>query len=243
MWPTVQVSGHEIVALRGERTSTARGFGLARTRRRSHVGAMRNKRHALLALALFAAWPLVAQTASKRTPEQMEASYQAHKSDFDYLLGDWEFTADDKEWGKYAGRWSAVKLDDGQILDEYRVLGDKGETYHVTTTLRNYNKFLERWELIGADGGSGLRNFGTATRTGDEMHIEQTFGASTEKPSLWRIRYYAIGPDRFSWTADVSKDGGKTWTLKHLAIEAKRIGPARSLGPLTPGPLTPKREK
>jgi hypothetical protein len=216
------------------RTSTARGFGVAHTQTPPHVAAMRNKRHILLALALFVAWPVLAQTTSKRTPEQMEASFQAHKNDFDYLLGDWEFSADDKQWGKYMGRWSAVKLDDGQILDEFRVLGDHGETIHVTTTVRNYNKFLERWELIGADSGSGLKDFGTATRTGDEVHIEQTFGASTDKPSIWRIRYSGIRPDRFSWAADVSKDGRKSWTSKHLVIEAKRIGPPRSMGPLTP---------
>jgi hypothetical protein len=204
---------------------------------------MRNRKHALLALALFAATSLFAQTASKRTPEQMEASFQAHKNDFDYLLGDWEFRAEDKEWGKYGGRWSAIKLDDGQILDEYRILGEKGETYYVTTTLRNYNKFLERWELVGADGGTGLQNFGTAVRNGDEVRIEQTFGASTEQPSLWRIRYYGIKPDQFSWVADVSKDGGKSWSAKHLTIEAKRIGPSRTVGPLTSGALTPKREK
>lgn len=36
--------------------------------------------------------PLRAQTAP-RTPEQLRADYEAHKGDFDYLLGDWEFTA------------------------------------------------------------------------------------------------------------------------------------------------------
>lgn len=193
---------------------------------------MRNKSRFLRALALVAAMPLLAQTA-QRTPEQLEASYQAHKNDFDYLLGDWEFTAEDKQWGKYGGRWSAVKLDEGQILDEYRVLGDKDETYFVTTTLRNYNKYLDRWELIGADAGSGLGDFGTAIRNGDEVRIEQTGGASTDKPTKWRIRYYNIKPDQFSWTADISKDGGKTWIEKHLVIEAKRIGPARSMGSLT----------
>jgi hypothetical protein len=36
----------------------------------------------------------------------------------------------------------------------------------------------------------------------------------------------------FSWVADRSTDGGKTWQVKHQTIEARRIGPARSLGPL-----------
>ena len=65
------------------------------------------------------------------------------------------------------------------------------------------------------------------------MRIEQTFGAVTPNPSLLRIRYYNIKPDQFSWTADRSMDGGKTWTTTFQTIEAHRIGPARSLEPLT----------
>ena len=100
----------------------------------------------------------------QRTPEQIEASVKEHKGDFDYLLGDWEFTAESKQWGKHGGYWSAVKLADGQVLDEYRVTGDNGETFYVTTSLRNYNKFADRWELTGADAGSGMQDFGTGRR-------------------------------------------------------------------------------
>jgi len=175
-----------------------------------------------------------AQVADKRTPEQMQASYDAHKADFDYLLGDWEFTAVSRDFGNFRGYWSAVRLAEGQILDEYRVVGDKGETYYVTSSLRNYNKFLDRWELVGADAGSGLQDFGTARRVGAEMHIEQNFGVNSDKPATWRIRYFNIQPDRFSWSADRSTDGGQTWQAKHQTIEARRIGPPRSLGPLAP---------
>jgi hypothetical protein len=156
------------------------------------------------------------------------------EKEFDYLLGDWEFTSEDKEHGKLRGYWSAVKLAEGQILDEYRVVGDNGETYYVTSTLRNYNKFLARWELIGSEPGSGLQDFGTAKRVRDEMHIEQTFGVASGTRSMMRIRYYHIRPDAFSWAGDRSTDGGKTWVKNHLTIEAKRIGPARTLPSLAP---------
>jgi hypothetical protein len=126
-----------------------------------------------------------------------------------------------------------VRLDKGQILDEYRVVGDEGETYYVTTTLRNWNGALDRWELIGADGGTGLQDFGTGHWDGKEMKIEQTFGVAAGTPSTWRIRYYDIGPAKFSWAADRSTDGGKTWTTNFQQIEAKRIGPARSLAAFT----------
>ena len=170
----------------------------------------------------------------QRTPEQIEASVKEHKGDFDYLLGDWEFTAESKQWGKHGGYWSAVKLADGQVLDEYRVTGDNGETFYVTTSLRNYNKFADRWELTGADAGSGMQDFGTGRRVGSEMHIEQKFGVASGEAAIMRIRYYNIGKDRFSWAADRSTDGGKTWVKNHLQIEARRIGPPRALPPLAP---------
>ena len=50
---------------------------------------------------------------------------------------------------------------------------------------------------------------------------------------MMRIRYFNIQADRFSWAGDRSTDGGKTWVKNSLQIEARRIGPARSMGPLT----------
>jgi hypothetical protein len=176
-----------------------------------------------------------AQVASpQRTPEQRKALLEAHKGDFDYLLGDWEFTANSQQYGKFRGYWSAVRLDQGQILDEYRVVGDDGETYYVTTTLRNYNDTADRWELIGTHPGSGVQDFGTGQKAGDEVRIEQRFGVAEGNLSTLRIRYFRIRPDSFSWAADRSTDDGKTWVKDFQTIEAKRIGPARSLPALAP---------
>ena len=165
--------------------------------------------------------------------EQMLARWDAHRGDFDYLLGDWEFTAENGDYGRFHGVWSALRLPNGQILDEYRVTGDSGETYYVTTTLRSYNAALDRWELVGMDMGGGLQDTGTGQRRGSEVHIEQTFGVASGRPSRWRIRYHSIEADRFSWVADRSTDGGTTWTQEYQKIEARRIGPARELAPLT----------
>src|SRR2546421_2075657 len=83
--------------------------------------------------------PMSAQAPAKKTPEQMQALFNQHKGDFDYLLGDWQFVANNKQYGKSNGRWSCVKLATGQLLDEYRLVDDKGETFYVTATIRNYN--------------------------------------------------------------------------------------------------------
>jgi hypothetical protein len=192
-------------------------------------------------LLAFAVMPslVFAQTPSKKSPEQMKASYDAHKADFDYLLGDWEFTTVSKKYGKGRGYWSAIRLVTGSILDEFRIVGDDGETYYVTTTVRAYNAALDRWELVGMDGAGGLQDFGTGYRKGSEVHIEQKFGVAAQNPSTLRIRYYNIQPDRFSWRADRSDDGGKTWIVDDQQIEARRIGPPRSLGPLAPARKSP----
>lgn len=195
---------------------------------------MRHTVLSLCAATLLVASPLFAQAIAKKTPEQIKASYDAHQGDFDYLLGDWEFTAVSRQHGEFRGYWSAVRLAEGQILDEYRIVGDSGETYYVTTTLRAYNAVLDRWELVGMDAENGLQDMGTGQRVGAEVRIEQTFGVMSPNPSTWRIRYHDIKPDRFSWTADRSTDGGKTWATKFQQIEARRTGPARSMGPLAP---------
>src|SRR5262245_39803738 len=165
---------------------------------------------------------------------QAPAPARSGEHDFDYLLGDWTFTATSKQYGKLNGRWSAVRLATGQLLDEYRIVDDKGGTVYVTATIRNYNAKTGKWELIGMDGSNGLKDFGTGERVGSEMHIEQRFGVAGGKPTTLRIRYYSIMPDSFSWNADQSTDGGKTWTKDFQQIEAKRIGPARSQPPLAP---------
>ncbi len=74
------------------------------------------------------------------------------------------------------------------------------------------------------DGANGLQEFGTARRVGNERHLEQKFGVMSAQPTTARIRYFDIQPDRFSWTADRSTDGGKTWDEKFTRIEARRIG-------------------
>src|SRR5438046_9961214 len=90
----------------------------------------------VVALATLAL-PLPAQTVPKRTAEQIKPSYAAHEGDFDYLLGDWQFTSVSLEFGKGRGYWSAVRLAEGaQGLDEYRLGGDSGQTYYASSPLR-----------------------------------------------------------------------------------------------------------
>lgn len=64
------------------------------------------------------------------------------------------------------------------------------------------------------------------------MTATTEFRVASGEPALWKIRYYDIQGERFSWTADRSTDEGRTWTREYLKIDARRIGPARSMGPI-----------
>src|SRR6185503_7254106 len=107
---------------------------------------------AILSLASLAPLFFVQDTSPRpRTPEELRAGWLAHQGEFDYLLGDWKFTAKRGREEEFGGTWSAVRLDGGEILDEYRVVGDDGETYYASTTLRSYNAADERWELVSSE--------------------------------------------------------------------------------------------
>src|SRR5258708_2092215 len=63
----------------------------------------------LLAAMVIGVATLSAQSIAKKTPEQIQASFAAHQGEFDYLLGDWEFTGTNQQYGKIHGLRSAVR--------------------------------------------------------------------------------------------------------------------------------------
>ena len=205
---------------------------------------MRRRHLIVLSSVAFACLTMAPAARAQETAEARQQRYQRlfeqHKGDFDYLLGDWRFNARNSDYGPFTGVWSAAKLATGNgahVLDEYRIVGEKGETYFVSSTLRVYNPAIDRWELVSVTETSGLDDRGTAQKVGSEMHIEQSFGGASGRAEQWRIRYFDIGADAFHWAAERSKDGGKTWS-PHMTLEATRTGPARSLPQLT-RPATP----
>lgn len=148
---------------------------------------------ARVVLACLAIAPTMrAQETKEARPRQHQELFEQHQGDFDYLVGDWRFTARNSDYGEFTGVWSAVKLatgNGGHVLDEYRITGENGETYFVPSTLRVYNPAIDRWELVSVTETSGLDDRGTALTVGNEMHVEQTFGGTRGSPEKWRIRY------------------------------------------------------
>ena len=156
-------------------------------------------------------------------------SVGTHKDDFDYLLGDWAFTAESQQYGRFKGVWTAARDAAGRVVDNYRILGDGTQVYYSVLSIRAYDEKKDRWDIVSLEPGTGLQCMGSGLREGDEVHIDQTFVLRDDTRSILRITYHDITPDSFQWSADRSLDGGKTWQTNFQHLWVKRVGPPRAV--------------
>lgn len=184
----------------------------------------------LLSLPLTSA--AVPSDADKQVAQQLRDEYAAHKGEFDFLLGSWKLTALYPQSGlKVQGTWDAVSLaDGGYVLDELRAIDDAGKVTFSATMVRSYDAARSHWEIVSLGEGTGLEQYGTGVFTNGEMIVVQNFDVSSPHPSLLRLHYFDIQPDKFSYSADRSTDAGATWTKDFLKAEVRRVGPPRKMG-------------
>ncbi|MGH2608645.1 MAG: hypothetical protein ACRDHF_06095 [Tepidiformaceae bacterium] len=156
----------------------------------------------------------------------------AGPTDFDFLEGRWNVVYNNAQPGippDVTGTWTARKEADGRVLyDEFRLFGPNRETVVLGTTYRVFDHVEKKWDmryvglsLIGEDGV--VRHPAhwaelSAWREGSRLRVDQRRGRV-----LLRITYYDMSEDHFRWQADVSTDGGKTWTKEQIRIEATRV--------------------
>jgi hypothetical protein len=197
--------------------------------------------NAMAALALVPNWHYVrdillpqirakATPASPAAPAGEPARKEAGPNDFDFLEGKWAIVYNNAQPGippNLKGTWTARKLADGRVLyDEFRIMGDKGETVSLGSSYRIFDHVRKQWDcryvqliLPGEEGPQRLAQWAefTAWPEGSTLRVDQR----GTRGSL-RITYYDIAKDHFRWKADVSTDGGNTWKPDQIRIEATR---------------------
>jgi hypothetical protein len=141
---------------------------------------------------------------------------------FDFLVGEWTFTFQQKAAGDAwapptTGTWTVKKktATANLVVEDVWQLGASPDP---TLSWRVFNPARQLWEMQGLKARRGSWDPGIAWGTGDVRYVEQTFTGVSQA----RIKYYNIKPNSFSWRADVSVDGGKTWMRDAWLIEAKR---------------------
>ena len=72
--------------------------------------------------------------------------------------------------------------------------------------------------MLGTNTDGGEFALGLTWSDATNRYAIQHYGTA-----IMRIRYFALGPERFLWRADRSTDGGRTWLLDAWTMEATRF--------------------
>ena len=187
--------------------------------------------------AMFVAPSLLAQ--GKREiplPDTLGANFAiadtATKSgtpaDYDALLGEWHFRfqprgEDGTFYPAFTGHWTFEKKPGGMLIEDLWRADDSSESMDAGTyTYRVFHPQRKIWQMLGTNTKGGEFALGLTWSNGTDRFAIQRYGSA-----IMRIRYLALGPNRFLWRADRSTDGGKSWLLDVWTMEATRVGGGR----------------
>lgn len=184
------------------------------------------------AAMLMLASPARAQhSASPASP--VSATVPKEGAQFDFLVGQWEVTAQPKATTlaqrvhgvpKVTGTWKAWRAFDGWgIEDEIRLTDKAGNPRLLSHTTRYYESSARHWTLSAIDVYKGVVSQSTAEWRTNEMVVNGRGTGDDGKAYLSRATFSKITPTSFSYRLDRSFDGGKTWTEGVTLIDAKRV--------------------
>lgn len=185
------------------------------------------KRLALfLLLALSIQIGSIHQSARAASPQLPDTTPPPEASQFDFLVGDWTFTAHTKNPRlppRYSGRWTARRALGGfGITDEWRILTPDGKTAYLGFTARVYDRKTKSWKLQFLNVFAGRWSTQHALFRDGEMHLWWDDEEPDGRPFTVRVRYFDIRPDGFRWEMNRSYDGGATWIDDYLTMETHR---------------------
>ena len=144
------------------------------------------------------------------------ASVREEATVFDWLVGTWDLTCDRySEDGKHSyqeGVWRFGWILDGRMIQDVIDFYPPGHPAdHVSgTTLRLYDAQIRKWRVtFFAPARNAIISL-VGSRVGDRIVL---VGTDTDgSPLRWSFTDIASGS--FSWTGEISADGGKTWRIE-----------------------------
>ena len=148
---------------------------------------------------------------------------------FAFLIGRWKgagrtFNEDGSERPyelEWVGRYA---LDGHAIIDEARLLDEKGELDRVFLSFRFYDRAGERWisEVLDVRD-SALTAQGQEEAGGVSFTDNSVTWMTRMGEMAGRETFRDIEADRFTYQMDVSSDGGATWNEAVDQIELRRL--------------------
>lgn len=148
---------------------------------------------------------------------------------FAFLIGEWRFTATarspDGQTFAFVGEWLGTFILDGRVIaDEFRMRDIDGTLIMLGMNFRQYDASRDRWVMRWLDA-TAARWLELGPDQLGGVHVSDagiTFKVEFAPGELHRITFRDIDANRFTWQADRSMDGGKTWEDEIMTIEATR---------------------
>lgn len=184
----------------------------------------------LIAIFVLAPVALLAQHGADASSPNTRAPREA--SQYDFLVGQWELAVTPKVSGLVArihgvprlrGSWKGTRALDGWgVEDELRVADESGNPIAYTHFVRIYDAGAKHWIVSAIDVyRQRLTTSSAQWQNGEMLAIADAIDPEG-KPYRSRTHLTDITPTTFHYSQDVSHDGGVTWELGHLVMEAKR---------------------
>jgi hypothetical protein len=154
-------------------------------------------------------------------------------SQYDFLVGQWELAVTPKVSGlvarihgvpKLHGSWKGARALDGWgVEDELRITDESGNPILYTHFVRIYDAGAKHWIVSSVDVYRQRPSTSSAQWQNGEM-LSLADGIDPDgKPYRSRTHITDISPTTFHYSQDISHDGGVTWELGHLVMDAKRM--------------------
>lgn len=160
------------------------------------------------------------------------AEAPAEASQFQFSVGDWD------AWSKSYDPATGKLVKEGKACLQVSYLNDKrmifeqwtsydeetGKVSYHGTTLRSYSEKENQWRAVFFQTyQQGVSTHMTFHKEKDEMIGRWETKHLVRGVVLFRIRFFNIEKDSFSWESKLSIDYGKTWHLEST-YTAKRRG-------------------
>jgi len=126
---------------------------------------------------------------------------------FDYWVGDWDVY---NKFGATSGH-NTVRLILGDCVVEENWtsrLAGEGKSFS------KYNPHTKRWEQYWVDD-QGDTTFFHGQLEGNNLVFHAETADENGAPTLRRLTFFLLGPDKVRQFSEMSTDGGKTWTTEY----------------------------
>jgi len=166
-------------------------------------------------------------------PSSIYARAPREASQYDFLAGQWELAVTPKVSGlvarihgvpKLHGSWKGARALDGWgVEDELRIVDESGNPVLYTHFVRIYDAAAKHWIVSAVDVYRQRLTTSSAQWQNGEMTTIADAIDPEGKPYRSRTHITDITPTTFHYSQDISDDGGVTWELGHLVMDAKRV--------------------